>query len=430
MSCILSAGRHSRRILSGLLWLVLAITRSPAAEPAPAGAAVSGQYRNLFAETGHSPAATRLKVDAAFAQLFHGQRDSETVFYPAGQNASGPLAYIYDTANHDVRSEGMSYGMMIAVQLGKKTEFDALWNWARTFMYQAGTNHPARGYFSWSVQTNGVANDVMPAPDGEEYFVTALFFASGRWGDGPGIYQYRAEAMRLLADLKDRATITGPVGGDLRTGVALFSPAQKMVRFTPSIENCEHTDPSYHVPAFYELWSKWTAKADRKFWADAALASRDFFQRSAHPVTGLCPDYANFDGTPWAAPWKRDSTDFRFDAWRTAMNWSVDWAWWAKDKREKDLSNRLLEFFATHDLTHYGNQFTLAGQPLSANHSTGLIAMNAVAALAATDTRAKPFVEELWAAPVPAGPYRYYDGLLYLLGLLHCSGEFRVWTPH
>ena len=28
----------------------------------------------------------------------------------------------------DVRSEGMSYGMMITVQLDKKAEFDALWN--------------------------------------------------------------------------------------------------------------------------------------------------------------------------------------------------------------------------------------------------------------------------------------------------------------
>ena len=81
-----------------------------------------------------------------------------------------------DVANRDVRTEGMSYGMMIAVQLDKKAEFDALWNWAKTFMYHAATNHPASGYFSWSMQTNGTPNDEMPAPDGEEYFATALVF--------------------------------------------------------------------------------------------------------------------------------------------------------------------------------------------------------------------------------------------------------------
>ena len=25
--------------------------------------------------------------------------------------------------------------------------------------------------------------------------------------------------------------------------------------------------------------------------------------------------------------------------------------------------------------------------------------------------------------------YRYYDGTWYLMGLLHCSGEFRIWPP-
>ncbi len=63
------------------------------------------------------------------------------------------------------------------------------------------------------------------------------------------------------------------------------------------------------------------------------------------------------------------------------------------------------------------------------NHSTGLVATNAVASLAATDPSAKEFVEALWDTPVPSGQYRYYDGMLYLMGLLHCSGEFRIWTP-
>ncbi len=36
----------------------------------------------------------------------------------------------------------MSYGMMIAVQLDKKAEFDALWNWSMTYMYQKDPKHP------------------------------------------------------------------------------------------------------------------------------------------------------------------------------------------------------------------------------------------------------------------------------------------------
>ena len=50
-----------------------------------------------------------------------------------------------------------------------------------------------------------------------------------------------------------------------------------------------------------------------------------------------------------------------------------------------------------------------------------------VASLAASQPRAKKFVAELWNTPTPDGLERYYEGLLYLMALLHCSGEFRVW---
>ena len=31
--------------------------------------------------------------------------------------------------------------------------------------------------------------------------------------------------------------------------------------------------------------------------------------------------------------------------------------------------------------------------------------------------------------PSPAGLERYYKGFLYLMALLHCSGEFQIWSP-
>ena len=390
---------------------------------------IAGRHRNLFAEAGHAPEEIKARIDAVFNQLFHGDPATQSVFFPAGTNENGPLACILDVLHNDVRSEGLSYGMMIAAQLDKKAEFDALWNWARTRAYHASPTHPAQGYFSWSSRTNGVANDEMPAPDGEEYFVTALYFASGRWGNGAGIYNYRAEADKLLRSLIHRKTITGPTVSGTMTAGALFDTQHRMVRFTPDVANQDHTDPSYHLPAFYEFWAMCGPAEDRPFWAEAARTSRDFFQRAAHPATGLTPDYANFDGSPWAAAWLPTSLHFHFDAWRTAMNWSVDWAWWAKDARERQLSDRLQGFFISQGLTNYVNQFRLDGRPLEGGHSAGLVAMNAVAGLAATGDTAGRFAEELWRTPTPAGPGRYYDGMLYMLAWLHCGGEFRVWRP-
>jgi oligosaccharide reducing-end xylanase len=71
--------------------------------------------------------------------------------------------------------------------------------------------------------------------------------------------------------------------------------------------------------------------------------------------------------------------------------------------------------------------FTLDGKQLEARHAQGLVAVNAVAGLAATHPSSKKFVEELWNAPTPDGLERYYEGLLHMMSLLHCSGEFQIW---
>lgn len=400
------------------------------APPEPArGAFHTGVYRDLFADAGHDSANSSTKINAAYKQLFHGDPGTQAVYFVVGSNDQGPLAQIRDVGHNDVRSEGMSYGMMVLVQLDKQAEFNALWNWAKTYMYQGSPTHPAFGFFSWSMQTNGAPNDDMPAPDGEQYFATALYFASGRWGNGTGIYNYRAEADELLKNLLHRQLITGPTLGGTKTAGALFDPTTHLVRFTPDTKNWMHTDPSYQLPAFYELWARWGPVADRPFWVAAAAASRDFFERAANPQTALAPDYANFDGTPWLAPWNTNSAIFEYDAARTAMNWSVDWSWWEKDPREQARSDRLQSFFLSKGLETYGSNFTLDGRQTGDDHTAALVAMNATASLAATQPAAREFSEALWKAKVPTGQWRYYDGMLQLIALLHCSGQFRIWEP-
>jgi len=419
------------------------------ASAATNGSALSQQYPNLLAELGQTDEAIQRKIADAFAHFFYGDATTQALYFSDGQNSNGPKAFIQDINSNDVRSEGMSYGMMIALQLNKKAEFDALWNWAKTHMYQADPKHPAYGYFAWSMATDGSVLDVMPAPDGEEYFVTALYFASVRWGNGSGIYDYKTQADQLLHLMRHRQVITGPtityaavadsaVAGKgnhrqpihkTQTGTNLFHPDHAMVRFTPDLENADHTDASYHVPAFYEIWARLGPAADRAFWRKAAAVSRDYFSLAAHPKTGLTPDYGNFDGSPWAASWRPESADFRFDAWRTAMNWAVDWSWWRLNPRAQELSQRLQTFFLAEGLDRYASQYSLDGKKLDEKQTTGLVAMNAVASLASTHPDRLLFVEALWQQPLPTGQYRYYDGMLYLLALLHVSGQFQAWLP-
>jgi oligosaccharide reducing-end xylanase len=368
--------------------------------------------RNLFGELlGKSEAEVGAKLDTTWRQLFHGDNDTQRVYYPVGSDQ----AYIADIGNGDVRSEGMSYGLMIAVQLNHREEFDRLWKWAKTHMYHA--SGPLRGYFAWECSFDGQQLSPNSASDGEEWFAMALLFAAHRWGHGEGIFNYEAEAQALLREMLHKREDTIP---------PIFDPRHHEVVFVPTPEAAKFTDPSYHLPAFYELWARWAAdEKDRAFWGEAAATSRAFFKKAAHPRTGLMPEYANFDGTPRVG---HGCEDFRFDAWRTLANVAVDHAWFAADPWQVEQSNRVLRFFAAQG-SACPNQFTLDGRPLSNESSTGLFAMAAVAGLAADPDVARPFVQRLWAMPIPTGQWRYYDGLLYFLGLLETSGQFQVYAP-
>jgi len=381
---------------------------SPAAPAAPA--------RNLFHELlGKTEPELDAKLEAAWRHFFRGDEATQRLYFPVGTDQ----AYLADTGNQDVRSEGMSYGLMLAVQLDHREEFDRLWTWAVRHMRHAAG--PRQGYFAWQCRFDCTQIDPGSASDGEEWFAMALFFAAHRWGSRGGPINYEAEAQALL-----RAMLHQPGSAEV---TAFFDRTAKQVVFAPNPQAGRFTDPSYHLPAFYELWARWSDNpSDRAFWLEAADTSRGFFHRAAHPRTGLMPEYAEFSGAPYTATtFGAGKADFRFDAWRTLSNVALDHAWWGADPWQVEQSNRVLRFLGAQPVR--ANQFTLDGKPLSTDVSLGLIAMAAVAGQAADPELARPFVQQLWDAPLPEGKWRYYDGLLYFLGLLEAGGRFRVYAP-
>lgn len=400
----------------------------PAPPPPPIlpaqGAYDSGQYRNLFAELGYSHAEVQARVQATYDQLFHSpDTTNKALFIPAGED----MAYIWDVGNNDVRSEGMSYGMMMAVQMDRKDDFDKLWKWAHT--YSLNKTGDMKGYFAWKVSTSGQIQDANPAPDGEEYFATALFFASHRWGDGNGIFNYSAQANALLDDMFNNGQTRYNNQGQLEN-FSLFDHDKKQIVFSPATPSDRNwTDPSYHLPAFYELWARW-ADNNNAFWAELAESSRAFLKTTVNANTGLSPDYAYFDGTPHGdfQNWK---DTFQYDAWRTISNASMDYAWWQEDPWQVTYATTLQSFFKNEGINSYASLYELNGERYENNsdHSPGLVAMNAVASLASDQSTAWEFVQAFWDTPVPEGQWRYYDGSLYMLGMLAVSGNYKIYCP-
>lgn len=463
--------RLDRLITLGFLSSVLtlpgldAATVPPPANAPTTGAYTSGTYRNLFAEQGHSQQEINARIQATFQQLFHGDKANEALYYESGSNLNGPLAYITDVANHDARTEGMSYGMMIAVQMNHKREFDAIWNWANTYMLITDPKNPSNGYFAWSMNVDGSPRSDSPAPDGEEYFVMALYFADHRWGSGTGLYNYKAQADRILSLMRHHPVqsavgpfrikpdsppfepqkrLTAPPAATPtmlkptatpasihaleRTVGPMINEKYHMILFVPNSGGNTFSDPSYHLPAFYELWARWGPVQDRDFWKQAAKTSRSYIAKVTNSSTGLSPERANLDGSYMTG---RDGQliPFSYDSWRTASNWAVDYSWWRGDSSEPVLTNRIQTFLYSQGIRSFADQYTLDGKALSQRHSTGMLATTATSGLATpANPTSKAFVEALWNTPVPSGEQRYYDGMLYLMSLLHCSGQYRIWN--
>lgn len=382
------------------------------------------QYRNVFAELGIPQQEIDARLREITEEFFFGE---DKVYTDVGEN----MGYIEDTGNHDARTEGMSYGMMICVQLDMKEQFDRLWKWAKTYMFMTeGWNE---GYFAWSCRTDGTRNSDGPAPDGEEFFAMALFFASKRWGDGKGIFEYSREARELL-----RACITKGRGG--REGRPLWNNENKQILFGPG---SDFTDPSYHLPHFYELFARYAFEEDREFFAEAAKASRKFLSAACHPVTGMNPEYAEFDGSPMTRPmsWTKDRHDlFYSDAYRTAANIGLDWEWFGRDEGQRGAAGRLMYTLGVVNADDPFATYTVSGERTGqpALHPVGMLAATAQGALTVAaplspgspdpaNALAAEWVLRFWREPMRKGGRRYYDNCLYFFAFLALSGNYRMY---
>lgn len=372
------------------------------------GAFYTGEYRNVFKELGYSEAEIEKKIQDTWEKLFF---DEELrIYHPVGDD----MGYITDTGNNDVRTEGMSYGMMMAVQMDNQEIFDRLWKWTKTYMWHDSGEY--RGYFAWSCKLDGTRNFQGPAPDGEEFFAMALLFASKRWGDREEPFNYSEKAKDILYEVIHKGEEGNP-------GYPMWNRENKLIKFIPEVE---FSDPSYHVPHFYELFSRWGNPEDSEFWAEAAKASREYLHKACHPVTGLAPEYAHYDGTPETG---RGHGDFFSDSYRVALNIGLDYEWFRADEGQKDIANRIQNFFINIDREDF-TKYTIDGKPLEKPeyvHDVGLIATNAAASLAADGPAAKASVERFWNTPLRTDERRYYDNCLYFFALLALSGKYRIY---
>jgi len=339
------------------------------------GCTPPAQYENLFITLlGQTQASSDAKLAAAWNQLYNPS-NANTVFY----NGPGTgEAYVEDIADSAVRSEGQSYGMMTAVQLDHQTEFDELWTFVKNHMWKSGTN-----VISWQTNTSGGITGSGGAPDGDEWFAAALVFAHDRWGDASGKYNYGTEAQATL----DLVRTTD------------FNQSLQLVRYFTGTDS-NGTDASYMLPAFYQTWACFDT-ANAAFWNSALTATRAWLQTAAGS-TGNIGDQSSFAGAT-----TNSSGD---DKLRIVANFMSDYNFFDADPFEATYAGEYATWVTSNN-----------------NGSTAMLACNGLLGFGLPASTGTPFVQKLWSAAIPTGQYRYYDGTLYTIALLHVSGAFHLW---
>ena len=393
-------------------------------QPPLQGAFQSGKYRNLAREFGKANIQERL--NSGFDNMF-GYNGREQLYYAYEENGTYKAHYIRafnPLYGDDIRTEGQSWAMTVAVMMNKQEEFDNLWRFARNYQKNSW-NHPdpkKQGVYAWQLKFDGSGyvykHDDGPAPDGELYFAFALLNADSRWGSS-GEFNYYDDAIEVLGVIRNKLM------------------ENSLIRFSPYLDDL--TDPSYHIPVFYNYFAtRVSSNHEKNFWNTAADKSRTFLKthfakvhdaphwnlptflanNSGEPVIGY-----RFEGQANPGHW------YEYDAWRVAMNVAVDAHLYGAESWHSNAINRLLGFF-DYDRGNgcYKQIYAYGGRETEQCAGPGQMATNAVATLASTDTStATKYFNEFWGTSQPTGEWRYYDGCLYMLAMLHTTGNFKLY---
>ena len=174
-----------------------------------------------------------------------------------------------------------------------------------------------------------------------------------------------------------------------------FNSQYQLVKFVSSSNN---VDPSYVLPAFYQVWACFDT-TNKAFWDASVTAARTFFH-NAIDSNGVIGDRSSFTG--------QTTQGAGADTIRCVANIMMDHNFFNADPWQADTY-----------ATKYG------AYEKGQNRYTAQMSCDSLLGFGLPAATAKPFVDKIWAAAIPNA--NYWDGVLYMLGMLHVSGTFHLW---
>ncbi len=313
-------------------------------------------------------------------------------------------------------SEGIGYGMILAVYLDDQPLFDGLWQYEQSHLDGNGLMH-------WEI---GPDNQVTSggsgaATDGDEDMAWALVMADRQWG-GKGTLDdtYLNHAKKLIELILKHEV-------DVKRDY-LLKPGDQW-------GDVDVTNPSYFAPAYFRVFGQVTGKVDE--WNRVIDGNYDILERSLNAASGnesngLVPAWCNSAGVPVEA-YGGAPKHFQNDSTRTPFRIGQDYCYFG-EPRAKAYLDKITSFYDGVGVSKIVDGYALDGTPKPERPGDGKQAASfvgpaGVAAMSDADHQA--FLDEAYAAVATLGLTNgtiYYQKSWTALSLLMMTGNLIDFT--
>lgn len=197
----------------------------------------------------------------------------------------------------DCISEGVGYGMLIAVGFDDHDAFQKLWSY-----YSRHRNRV--NLMAWRTNACGGDIDSAAATDGDLDVAMALLQAACRWGGN-----YESDALSVISALRNAAV-------DQSCGRSVLKPGE-------GFGGCSRTNPSYFAPGYYKVFAE---KTGDQTWDSMVNDGYTMLASQQARHDGLVTDWCDASGNAMGG---LNGEEVRYgpDASRTPWRVATDYAW-------------------------------------------------------------------------------------------------------
>jgi endo-1,4-beta-D-glucanase Y len=313
-------------------------------------------------------------------------------------------------------SEGIAYGMLIAVYMNDQALFDDLWK------YEQLWPNDKTGLMDWYINAAGTMRlGLGPATDADEDMAFALVMANRQWG-GKGA---------LASNYID-------IAKDVITKIWNHEIYQSKLLRPGNWGDWATVNISYFAPAYYRVFDVVDTDTTHD-WPAVIQTAYDTIGNALNAgnknqSNGLVPAWCSSDGAPNGGALgigQTAPTNYQYDSCRTPFRIALDWCWFGTTAA-RDYTAKTSAFFSGIGAANIADGYNLDGtaRPQHAGQrSAAFIGPAGVGAM--TSSTYQTLVDQSYAT-VASGTAlaggAYYEESWTVLSLLMMTGNFLDYT--